>query len=231
MDRWADRDCDGVESAARAILADATAPEARIRLRGVLDHIAADRLMHPTLITMHMLTDARRRKRCMKKLFLPNRIAAGGVSSGCCWRRITNRLTVNADRMPFWDVVSQLDVQSHVQLVGDIIYPPILSRRNRIPQTGRRLAPGHFGFLLVTRTLEFPQPDGGTVSTAGRPFVLTFDCWTEPGRPAVAISNEVSVREAVDDRGNSLVPGGGDVVRGWFHNMSSGAILKLIRPR
>ena len=178
-------------------------PEARTLAEAALRQIAENDRTGPTLIKLHLkdaplqtaLEELSKQAKVDVGLWPPNLV-----------QHVAAKVTIDAEREPFWMVMRTLCEQTGLGLER-------AGQRDRITLVqrsepwSRRPYTTHGVFMIVANTLQrhhsvdFAVPD--RISTS---FNLHFHCLVDPKARAVQGSTMVQIDEAVDERGNSLAP-------------------------
>lgn len=177
--------------------------EVRSRAQAALRQIQANDKSAPTLITLHM-------KDAPAQTVLSEITRQGHAEIGT-WpdyvrQRINAKVTIDAEKQPFWLVVRDFCRQAGLapERVG--------GGRNRITLMQRGNAWGNQPysnrgcFFIVAQgaqrshTIDYNNPANRQTS-----FNINFVCFVDPKVRVTRASRMVKVTEAVDDKGNSLV--------------------------
>src|SRR5687768_1785535 len=206
--------------ALKKISADTKDEEVRARAEAALQQIADTTRTGPTLITLHVkdatiqsvLDELSKQAKVEITLWPPNMP-----------QQFQGKVTLDADRQPFWMVVRQLCEQTGLGLERS-------GQRHRITLVQRsepwskRPYSAHGVFLVVANSLQrnhnvdFATPDN--VSTN---FSMHLYCLVDPKAKVIQGTTMVHLDEVVDERGNSLVPQGNRFAQsmaspGWGSN-------------
>jgi hypothetical protein len=177
--------------------------EVRARVEAALGQIAANNRNAPTLITLH-LKDAP--AQTVVAEIAQQAHTEVGAWPEYVWRNVNQKVTINADKQPFWTVMKDVCRQTHL-----VPEPMGGSSRNRITLMQRGNAWGNQptssqGCYLVMaqsaqRNHTVDYANGGNAQTN---FNLSLRCYIDPKVRIIRGSREAKIEEAVDDKGNSL---------------------------
>lgn len=180
--------------------------EIRARLEAAIGHIEEDRRVGATLVTLQL--EGASPARAVEELSRAARGSIGLEPPDLARDRSLKPVSLNARKRPFWEVMQALSRQTGLE-------PTTLTRGGR--ETGFGLACGDgtwadhplvlAGPLLLradrlTRTSGISLRDPGTSNE----FSVSLTAFAEPKLRVLDFSGGVTLEEAVDDRGNSLVP-------------------------
>jgi hypothetical protein len=187
---------EGSEPLVRAMLAQTTKPEARTRLNVVLAFWAEEKLLGPSLITMHVKNAPARS--AYVELF--RQAGATFTVSPENLFDTVGPVSVDADRQPFWVVMQQLEHLTNVgferlpdgtcQLVrGDVIVP------------GPQVIDGQF---LIVAALAERCTLPPFVPGAGKIFLINLKIYPEPRTHFLPTPPTVKLDRATDNHGNAV---------------------------
>jgi hypothetical protein len=188
----------------RAMLAQTKSPEAHARLSAALSALAENRLIGPSLITLH-LTDAPSAK-VYAELFRQARWPLR-TSPDDMLDRDSSILTVDADRRPFWEVFAKLADQGGLALQMYNGQDVALMRGAPMPN-GPSDVEGAFMTVATQMTYMHTVALSTNQFRDNLAFSLELMLYAEPKIDVLKLSRQVKVLEAVDDHGNSLKPDG-----------------------
>lgn len=180
----------------------AQSPEARKNAEAALAQIDQDRLVGPSYITLHVKDAAPRdvfdelSRQCHAPLLTyPDNLWDQGP-----WQK----LTLDVDRQPFWEVMPQI-----CQKIGVDFRP--FQFGMRLMRTGGMQMQGLLQvqgpFLIVANQITRTQTRHlGGANVAQSQFGMNLNVYAEPKITVLRTGGSVRLDEAVDDRGNSLIP-------------------------
>ena len=212
-DQWqvreaAEQQIVGMGEAARPLVAElltkTTDAEARARLKLALERIDQDRISGASIITLHM-KDATPRQAfdaLSRQCFAPLKPFPDNLWDQQKWPTVA----VDIDRKPFWEAIAALSEQTGVRLQS--AGQGLRLMRDGPARTGRTIVSG--AFLVVATEINLSQTislgDGKRQSN----FAVVLWFAPEPKLQVLSGGAESDLQEAIDDRGNSLLPDGAD---------------------
>ncbi|MDB5296137.1 MAG: hypothetical protein JWO31_2120, partial [Phycisphaerales bacterium] len=194
-----------LEAAARST---AGRDESRTAARAALAQVAEDRVSGPSYVTLRV-SDAPARQAYEalgRQAFTPLKPYADTLWTEDAGRR---KVTVAVDRQPFWVAMRELARQTGLE-VRDVNGEPRLAPAGGGPggqAAGRAVVAG--AFLIAanqvsrSRTVDLSADGDPPVQEE---FNIQFTAFAEPKLKVLGASSVLKLDEAVDDRGNSLLP-------------------------
>ena len=191
-------------------LADGTPDdEVRTRARAAIGQIEDDRLVGTTLVTLKLANAP-----ATEAVAELARQARGPLVTDPpdLLKKIPRRVSLTAERRPFWQVMQSLSAQAELEVTG-------VTRQNR--EIGLGFTHGN-GTEWMDRPIALAGPllvradrlsRVGSVAlkpprNTSEEFALSLTVFAEPKLKVLDYSASLRVEEAVDEKGNSLVPPG-----------------------
>lgn len=181
---------------ARAMLAQTTSPEAQVRLDAVLAQWAQEKLLGPSLITLHLKHASA--KQAYTQLF--RQADAPFVIEPANLFEHVPPVTVDVDRQPFWAVFEQLQHQTTIGFDRGVDGMSRLMRGDLIVP-GPQAIDGQF-LIVVCAVQEQPPP--AAPPGEGKVIQLQLIIYPEPKTYVMAVPPMLTLDRATDNHGNPL---------------------------
>lgn len=179
--------------------------EVRNAAQTALRQIGENRIIGPSFVTLHLKNASPRQafEALARQSFTALKPASADV-----WAQLGDmKVNIDVEREPFWVAMRSLSRQTGMELVTENGQAQLLPTGG-ISRTASRHGAVSGAFLIVpmqatlNRTVDFEQDD----PPIEEDFSLELEAFPEPKLRVVHVSPTLKLLEAVDDKGNSLVP-------------------------
>jgi hypothetical protein len=178
----------------RTLAKDETDPEVQARLDGRVKALEIYLLTHPPALSLHV-KDATFPQVCSE---LSRQL--GGAASIVPSTTVTGRFTLQADNVPFWEIIRQLQSQNPFAVSAATAISTTARTSVRFIRVSDATMPR---YRVVDSFLVHPQITGNP-STGAWTFSLSFIA--DPRVRIAQYSSELHVAKATDQDGASLIP-------------------------
>jgi hypothetical protein len=212
-----------VDALAKVAASDDVDPEVKSRAAAALAAIRAQDTDGPSLLTMHLKD-------------VPAQQVLDTISEQAHMRFNTDifpmpaarRITIDADALPFWNVMEQLCTQLGVCPMFDDANTRQI-RLQPMPQNWLTKAPHHVVGPFIVSIMDLHRSRNIDLTGARRPddrFGAQMTVYAEP-KVLVAQMSTPEVTDATDDAGNSLIPPPGPIPGVFFGRRTPGQTIEV----